>query len=548
MKYYESTTGAVYSRNTIENPWRSWRDSELKSRREDFNDMFMAECDYRAERGDISIVFVLTYNDEHLCHKYGQNLLDADHLKMFSKSSRFAKMLRRKYGYEFDFVCVGEYGNGGKSHNKVGQRGVGQNPHFHCAGWFHKVADVELPAGFVPERDLPLLIRQEWQRCSEYDIIRYAASPELRALGLGFVCLDGPIRSKKNGGSYISKYISKDIQSLYCEIYLKGFCRYLCPALCCALRSANVPEFMPYLDIVRSWCVFRLLVRGRRPLKDLQLLAEYLKDRKVDFNPLSFYFDIIDDILSETYKNYLDDFYAELNKRHSPKLRKFQGFGYSLMKYADIEKTTYTVHRKCGAVTRFLPPSLVRHFYYDHHVCLVHQNLDGSRPKYCTKNLPFVPQDVEDNPCKCVVYTLNELGRKALRVRLVSQVLYARLIVEKLGSPLLMQNCTAVLNFVYCLRSWFIDVQKYKFHSSVIFDFAACVDLSLTFRQQSVFLTREVSSVPLASLDSFFYDTFDWLKPCVKEFDDIMLSVRSAKNEKDMEFNRLWRKCYLSTF
>ena len=61
--------------------WHYYDASHIKSMREDFNDMFQAEADFRQKRGDLSVVFCLTYNDEHLHVAYGHNMLDSDDLK-----------------------------------------------------------------------------------------------------------------------------------------------------------------------------------------------------------------------------------------------------------------------------------------------------------------------------------------------------------------------------------------------------------------------------------------------------------------------------------
>ena len=223
--------------------------SFIKRQREDFNDMFVAENNYRISRGDISLVFVLTYNDEHIHNMFGQNMLDSDDLKCYAKSSRFAKFLRRSLGYTFDFVCVGEFGQGGETHNYHGSRGVGNNPHYHCVGWFHRVGSrnqsslvrwfmkIGLPLDLAMYNDfdlLPLLVRYEWQKCLEDNIIDYGNNPWLRSKGLGYVRLDGQVRSSYSGGSYIGKYIGKDIRALYLSCYKD----YFVPNLVTTLYSA----------------------------------------------------------------------------------------------------------------------------------------------------------------------------------------------------------------------------------------------------------------------------------------------------------------------
>ena len=244
---YKSTNNYVVNRFALPT-----RDGQNRSRflqcdavhirqiREDFNDMFKSENESRLSDGDMSIVFVLTYRNEQLRYRFGRYVVDAEDLSRFSKSSRLEKVYERAFGYEFDFISVGEYGEGGITHGVVGIRGKGNNPHFHCCGWFHCIGDYDLskiytalqsaqhPVTYAKTLEdfvkwysrlsdiksclydwMCFLLRHEWQSNNCQSIQDMSKSPVTHT-GLGFCKLDGKIQFS-GASAYLSKYMGKDM-------------------------------------------------------------------------------------------------------------------------------------------------------------------------------------------------------------------------------------------------------------------------------------------------------------------------------------------------
>lgn len=372
----------------------SYDHSHLKSIRDDFNDMFTAEARMREKRGDMSLVFVLTYNDEHIHHFYGNNVLDADDLQRYSKASRFAKRLK-KLGYEFDMISIGEYGNGGESHSYVGKRGKGQNPHFHCVGWFHKFREsaIDLDIEY-----LSLLVRREWQGCDTNDAVSYGRNKKDRKLGLGYVRLDGPIQLPESGSAYISKYMGKDMSERHTkkmyDKYVDSFHLIVAHLVSEAVQCSS-DHIMALLS---AWYRHVYDVEHRCPL-DIRLLGTHI-DKLLelctsvfdDLDPLFLHTqDYWFEEITEHYLMFDDEFSSQWRNNHSPKLRKFHGFGHSLLDNCDEIAGTYQIVKDGGTVTRCLPPSLARKLYYDYH------NYEA-------------PYLTHSGRRKVVVYTPNSLG------------------------------------------------------------------------------------------------------------------------------------------
>lgn len=389
MNYYKHNQfrGAKQSFMKYEN-------SHLKTIRDDFNDMFAAESRKREKQHDKSIVFCLTYNDEHLRTFYGNNVLDADDLQMFAKSSAFAKRLKA-LGYEFDFVSVGEYGNGGESHNYHGKRGKGQNPHFHCVGWFHKLSP------YYPDLDygyLCRLLRREWQGCDTETAVAYGRNKAERKLGLGFVKLDGEIICAEAGGSYISKYLGKCMSDKFSQTLFSNYVRDFVAIVDDLVFETVDCDKQQLYNLIAVWFQHVYDCQHHVPLDDrlygtnIVKLFEPFSGLCFDLHPLflhtqEYWFEQI----TQHYLMFDDEFSRQWKNNHSPKLRKFHGFGYSLLDDCDKVAGTYQIVKDGGTVTRSLPRSLTRKLYYDYHNCdAPHLTHSGSR--------------------KVVVYTPNELG------------------------------------------------------------------------------------------------------------------------------------------
>lgn len=598
MKYqttnsYSFNKSAVWNRlDGIErverlNPWRSYSHSEIKSQREDFNDMFKAEAEFRKD--DISLVFVLTYNDEHLCYKYGQNLLDSEHLKRFSKSSKFAKALKRWFNISFDFVCVGEYGNGGESHDFIGSRGKGQNPHYHCIGWFHQepfqVVQTECKESFcgqtyvsiepylscsdVPEVSLSeflySLVRFEWQGCYEDDKYIYGRSRYLRSKGLGYVKLDGPIRYASRGGSYIGKYIGKDVKKVYCSAYVHGYAKYVYEVLLNELYESlgsqwRQGEYAVH-DLLVSWIDYRLL-RKDVFLRDLNLLRQYVGDMYKSDCRLwqTAAFCDLDDRLCRIYTIFDEEFYMDMNGRHSPKVRKFHGFGYSLLGNADLEKGVYYITRKGEQIERFLPPSLSRHVYYDYFVSMAEPRLKDIEllnkqsvlyNEHLKKDLPFyLHYDAFKKPRKVVRYVLNSLGRKVLESKLRRSINESLTLIKSCGSKLLKDKPLEVCIFTHCIRDF--NVVSYKFSwlhwLYMLSDFDRAVRYAVQCRQSCVYLEAFPESRVMVDVCEVFRQQMPDLVRASDELVMLLDRFKEAKNNKDKEFNESWFKCYKSNY
>lgn len=519
----------------------------IKNIREDFMDMFAAEHNLRKNNGDISCVFVLTYNNEHLTKKYGRNLLNSDDLKVFSKSSRFYKNLVRNLGYTFDFVCVGEYGSDGKGHSKKSTRGYGNNPHYHCVGWFHKLpirskSNVKAYLSSLgisssdPSVFLPLLVRYEWQKSLHNDILMYSKSYSDDSKG--FVELDGEVRSSAGGSTYISKYIGKDIKKLFLDTYFKGFV----PSVVRALEetiSLELSGFGVAPDVALDINSIHSLIRyfcyncDCRCLSLLRNSGSFISDFPKDIpSEIVGNFQLFKTLvlkMSERYEELYSDFYSDLNGKHSPKVRKFHSFGYSLFNSANIEDGTYTIFKKSGYITRSLPPSLIRHFYYNHY----------------TLDSPF--------KSKIICYEPNDLGKKLILSKCDTKCKSDLDLIRSLGSPLLKCFAQEVVNFTNYLS-------HYSFHKECFNGANIGKLLHNTPWCQDVLLSCKVFDTDyLYTYSHNFGQVFDDFHRLLKEKCPSiyggyleLLSLRENQLAHSVEsardFNAHWENCYMSNY
>lgn len=550
--------------------------SKIKSQREDFNDLFQAEAECRLEAGDQSLVFVLTYNDENIPQRYGCNLVDAEDLKVFSKSSWWSKRLLRTFGMVFDFVCVGEYGEGGETHNYHGKRGKGRNPHFHCVGWFHRVAPADYVAAAKWFKDLkdemaispkdyincivplsvfdsprmieinessilPLLVRIAWQGNVIDNVYAYAASKFSRMQGNGRVQLDGPILCSAAGGSYISKYIGKDIRRMFHNTFKKGFCP---STLAYMIEEVQPLCHMPRVMFTKNELIAIIYLWSKQTkVKDHYLFNRWLEQQNPEDAPQDVVANVgyLGDLFASldcSYMEHYEDFYKDINGRYSPKVRKFHGFGYSLMKYADVDNGTYIIPKAKGAIERNLPPSLIRHFYYDFNT---YTNKFGQ---------------------KVVKYSLNTLGRDLHLKKLNDMYEKNSEIIRALGSQELKENAIAVNNFATYLSLYDINTKNFcssvydtciafqtcalDYHMKFISEFAMCDDMYIlqangqTYLQECICEDRRT-----------FVDCHQYVKhhhPAVyrgyQELMNIKSRLRNQKNLNDQQHLEHWSKVY----
>lgn len=525
--------------------------SDIKSQRDDFNDMFVAEQLYRESRRDLSLVFCLSYNDEHLHIAYGHPQVDSHDLSMFAKSSAWCKQLDRKLGYTFDFVCVAEYGEGGKSHNCIGKRGKGNNPHFHCVGWFHQKRVVDFRSPEVREflQDcgitatdhfsvLSQLVRYNWQRDLTPDIITYAHDFAARAKGLGFVSLDGSVRCPYAGGAYVGKYIGKDIKQLYYDLLtnklpvylLQNFANRLCSL---GQKIEDVSKDVSYWYHKCSWN--KLCFTNSEIWFDLGRYVEPL-NQSVSDNWLRDEHTLasIFDILTQDYLDLTATFIKDMRGRYSPKVRKFHGFGYHLFRYADLEKGTYYIPNPIKAVTRFLPPSLFRYAYYDHFQVIVGKTYDSEKKRIV---------DIKQTK-----YVLNDAGHEHLKRRLSVQIDKDLLLIRNFGSINLKNYGLQAALFLRCCFHYEQSKEDTRNILDVIKSKDAAIDYAISCRPSSVYEVAEPERRTFIDPVVYIKNTDYKLYCAVTELQDISEHLRSTKNNKDKEFIDSWMRVYCSTF
>lgn len=517
--------------------------------REDFNDMFAAENEMRTKRGDRSIVFILTYREEKLRYRFGRYVVDGEDLHRFSKSSKLEKIYERAFGFKFDFISVGEYGEGGLTHGVIGKRGKGNNPHFHCAGWFHKIADPDLsriytalcdinyPCVYAIDRQYFIdlyskspnldqylydwataLLRYTWQKNNCQSIVSMSKSP-YTLNGLGFCKLDGEIRFD-GASAYLSKYMGKDMLNFHNELVRDHFGKELYGILIDLLvTDFNLPS-----------CTANYVIGLWNKREHVGELDPFLNYNPFGFAPILDKYDVSKLLrcISKHYDDFVFEFESELN-RFSPKLRHFHGFGYSLLDSSKCNKKlgTYTATRKRGDFTRPLPPSLQRHLYYDFHeqICL----------------------GVMSSKQKVVRYTLNDLGREHLSIVLRNNIkrdITLASIFEDGKYKHLAQPISIFLNCIFPYRY----LAGCNFPFDVLSDIDNAISYSLMCRQEYVGIfarpeTRKFSNPlnDLYNIDSELYEAF-------LAFFDYKQNLRKASDDKSALFLSHWSNVYLNTY
>lgn len=524
--------------------------SHVRSIREDFNDMFAAENQFRTARGDKSIVFILTYRNEKIKYRFGRYVVDGDDLHRFSKSSRLEKVYERAFGYRFDFISVGEYGEGGASHNVVGKRGKGNNPHFHGAGWFHRIGNYDLSriytallsieypcvCGIDSEYFVELyskslnidtllydwmiaLLRFEWQKnncCSIVEMSKSAVTPD----GLGFCKLDGEIQFD-GASSYLSKYMGKDMLNWHNNLVTQEFGK--------ELYSLLMDLLVTDLHFPSSTANYLIGLWNKK--EKVGELDPFLNKNPFGFCPTLDKYNVSDifKIISRHYEDFILEFESDVC-RYSPKLRHFRGFGYSLLDSSACNKRlgTYRATRKRGDFVRPLPPSLQRHLYYDYHEQISVDNCKNYKKKI-------------------VKYVLNDLGREHLSVVLRNNVkrdITLASIFEDGKYKHLAKPLSIFLNCIFPYR--FLDGCYFPF--SVLYDIDDAVSYGVMCRQEyvGIFAREEQRKFinplnALFNIDSELYEAF-------LAFYDYKTHLRKISDDKSALFLSHWSNVYLNTY
>lgn len=516
--------------------------TRLRDLRLDFADLFTYEAMDREKKGHKSVVFTLTYNDEHIHNFYGLNVLDSDDLhKRLSKASAFGKRLLRHYGLEFDYICVGEYGNGGQSHNYVGKRGKGQNPHYHCVGWFAP-KDGATPKFKMPSYErLCLLLREAWQGCEEDDPKIYGNSKELRALGLGYVRLQGEIISATKGCNYIAKYMGKDMLSLH-NLAFDGIMPTKFKAIALDFIKQEFEELDSvhpnvYEDIFNKWINWlpsnHRLARCLHPPSSPKLSNEIL--RLVPY---------IGEELQNLFQTFLEDFTADFN-RISPKLRHFKGFGMSILEYAKPQSGLY--QRPLSNKLRALPATAKRKLYYDYSVSLI------PNPHFDAKTTWFASQIREDRIpryVKSVCYTLNSLGQQVLLKQTVARYEVRKMQLSAIGKK----------GYDYTFANLLLPFRHCKLTKEVMDSLFTLVDSGCDDASEyaKVYLQtinivapdwfREPNDSILYDVDKILRNDYPSILRAVFDIEKWYESLREKKDIDDSIFQEAWSSVYLSTY
>lgn len=523
--------------------------SMIKSSREDFHDMFSAECIQREKAKDLSVVFCLTYNDLHLRTKYGQNLVDSDDLKVFAKSSAWHKWLVRNCGYSFDYVCVGEFGNGGKSHCGFSTRGVGNNPHFHCVGWFHKfgsftddyvkfklASQIGLMGCSTPISLYDLLcmyVRYAWQNNLVDSIEDYSSDRLLQTCGLGFVELSGKIKYSVRAGSYISKYIGKDIKSLQMSRYVANFNAALFSTLCDSVKESfstrfddNYKNYKANIPAVISTYFHSPFGFNRySSFTWYRPFCDFCRKQVVTFGrDFSQYLKFYDGWLSEIVNDFVAQYNEDMNGRYSPKLRKFRRFGYSLLDNCNKLDGTYSIVNKRGnVVTRYLPPSLARHLFY---------------------GFERFPNTSVTSKSKWIVrYYLNSTGRAHLTHCATHTFSKNFLVGRKLfGDEKRAESAAIIRTF---LSTWNPTQELYKMYN--LYDLTTNCEIALKYWLAA----HQYIAVEPTPETRVFVDMLQQIKLYYPQaysdyiaLDRELFRMKSDKNARDTEYLDSWLRCY----
>lgn len=368
-----------------------------------------------------TIMITLTYSNRYLPKFLGRNVHDNRHIYNFFVA--FRKYLNYTYGYDLKYFCAPEFGEGGKTHNYVGQRGKGCNPHYHAIIWIYNKIQFSPVHISIPR--LRFLVDRFWNhehisktRDSNNKVVYTLAND--RRLTRGRTSVDGDFITDYKATSYTSKYTIKDVlksqvvSSIRSIIFSRSFAsirqlssridlfrHYIC-------RIANYMSYqhfdVVFADYFSNECIkvvsishFLSCLRA----KHFDLITEnpdLTKDKKLRICDT-------DKVLADFHK-YLRDYvieradycYKEFCKRHAPKVHISQGVGLYALNFVDSCAKIQVNNGKTLKQT-MLGPYLFKKYFYDKPS--EHKNENGSpcyvpNSRYFDFRVKFLSRDIDE--------------------------------------------------------------------------------------------------------------------------------------------------------
>lgn len=163
---------------------------------------------YCEENKGQTFYYTLTYNDTAMPKKFGMNCFDYEDLRDLLTGG-FRKQLLRKYGSTFKYFIGAELGDG------KGERGMHNNPHYHCLFFVENAKNDKFPYRKIKEDEMTHLIKLYWQGFDErrtgyrdYNTAKYGIIAEGKF---------GAIVKDFRAINYVSKYVCKDVNLIQNE-------------------------------------------------------------------------------------------------------------------------------------------------------------------------------------------------------------------------------------------------------------------------------------------------------------------------------------------
>lgn len=379
---------------------KSYQSKSIKQ--EAFETRLYYQFDYCNKNNGQTFFYTLTYNDKAMPNHYGMNCFDYEDLRDLLTGG-FRKQLLRKYGTTFKYAISAELGDG------KGERGMHNNPHYHCLLFTENANNPKFPYVKISETEMTNLIKLYWQGFTnnqDYKTAKYGIVKEGEY---------GAIVQSYQALNYVSKYVCKDIYLIENEKNIKNFLKY-----------KYTKEYENSEEVAREFFYKVIYPMYNTPLNakhtkwsftDTQLINELDPDAfeiiKLAFGEIpekiTNYDSYINRIITKhslwnKYYQFLDEYIQpkikerinEWRNRFSNKPRISQGVGITALDaIKDKMNPGIPVPGKNGIKTR--PISM---YYY--------------RKLYC--------DTVKDKKTKQNMYILNELGQKYKLAKLPLQI------------------------------------------------------------------------------------------------------------------------------